>query len=104
MLPIAVGAVLIDTVMGTRVQLDTAEDMRGRVIAAQGMVSAGAGALGGPLVGWLAETLGPGRALNVAGLVTVVATALATVALLRLRRRRQEAESVPSRGTLELTA
>jgi MFS family permease len=104
MLPIAVGAVLIDTVMGTRVQLDTAEDMRGRVIAAQGMVSAGAGALGGPLVGWLAETLGPGRALNVAGLVTVGATAIATVALLRLRRRRQEAESVPSRGTLELTA
>jgi len=96
MLPIAAGAVLIDTAMGTRVQLDSAEDIRGRVLAGQGMVAAGTGALGGPLVGWLAETLGPGRALNMAGLVTVVATAVATGALLRLRRRR-EAASVPSR-------
>jgi hypothetical protein len=46
--------------------------MRGRVLAAQGMVSAGAGALGGPLVGWLAEHLGPGTALNVAGVVTIL--------------------------------
>ncbi|MHA6794585.1 MFS transporter [Pseudonocardia bannensis] len=106
LLPIAAGAVLIDTAMGTRVQLDTAEDMRGRVLAAQGMVAAGAGALGGPLVGWLAEVLGPDRALTVAGVVTVAATLAAAAALLRLRRRHEtEAQTgpelVPSRGALQ---
>ncbi|WP_250549972.1 MFS transporter [Pseudonocardia sp. H11422] len=100
LLPIAAGAVLIDTALGTRVQLDTAEDMRGRVLAAHGMVAAGAGALGGPLVGWLAEVLGPARALNVAGVITVAATLAAAAALLRLRRRREAAaEAGPETGT-----
>ncbi|MFF5292041.1 hypothetical protein [Paractinoplanes globisporus] len=38
-LPIAAGAVVLDTVVSTRVQLDTREDMRGRVLAALGMTS-----------------------------------------------------------------
>lgn len=42
-LPIAAGAVLIDTTMGTRLQLDSAGDMRGRVLSAHGAVSAAGG-------------------------------------------------------------
>ena len=86
LLPIAAGAVVIDTAMGTRVQLDTAEDMRGRVLAAQGSVAAAAGALGAPLVGRLSETLGPALALHVSGLVSTVATAAAAGVLARSRR------------------
>ncbi|WHT23528.1 MFS transporter [Crossiella sp. CA-258035] len=80
-LPIAAGAVLIDTVLSTRVQLDTAEDLRGRVLAVQGAVAAAAGATGAPLLGWLCEHLAPGRALLLAGLVTLLGTALAAVRL-----------------------
>ena len=75
--PIAAGAVLIDTVMSTRLQLDSAEDMRGRVLAVQATVAAAAGAVGAPLLGWLCEHLGPAPALTVAGVCTLVATALA---------------------------
>ena len=91
-LPIAAGAVLIDTAMGARVQLDSAEDMRGRVLAAQGTVAAAAGALGGPLVGWMSETMGPATALQVSGVVAVLATAAAVAALVKIRVARRPAQ------------
>ena len=76
-LPIAAGAVLIDTVMSTRLQLDSAEDMRGRVLAVQATVAAAAGAVGAPLLGWLCESFGPAPALTMAGVCTLVATGVA---------------------------
>ncbi|WP_158891029.1 MFS transporter [Amycolatopsis anabasis] len=80
-LPIAAGAVLIDTAKSTRLQLDSAEEMRGRMLAVQGAVSAAAGATGAPLLGWLCERLGPESALLVAGSVSLAATLLAAAAL-----------------------
>lgn len=53
LLPIAAGAVLIDTTVATRVQLDTRADMRGRVLAALAMSGSVAGAAGAPLLGLL---------------------------------------------------
>ena len=55
--PIAAGAVMIDTIVSTRIQLDTH----------------GAGALGAPLLGWLCEHLGPRATLLGAGAVTTLA-------------------------------
>ncbi|MDQ0378547.1 MFS transporter [Amycolatopsis thermophila] len=86
-LPIAAGAVLIDTAKSTRLQLDSAEDMRGRVLSIDGAVAAAAGATGAPLLGWMCERLGAGEALLVAGVVTLAATGVATLALQRSRRR-----------------
>jgi MFS family permease len=94
-LPIAAGAVVIDTAMGTRVQLDSAEDMRGRVLAAQSAVSAAAGALGGPLVGWMSEAMGPASALQVSGVVAVLATAAAAATLVGIRVARRSARHGP---------
>ncbi|MER7010180.1 MFS transporter, partial [Saccharopolyspora sp. NPDC000359] len=88
LLPIAVGAVVLDTATSTRIQLDTDEDMRGRVLAAKSMVTAASGAVGGPLLGWLSEFAGPGHALEVAGLVTVLATVGAWVLFARSPQRR----------------
>jgi MFS family permease len=73
-LPIAIGAVVIDTTVSTRVQLDTEGAMRGRVLAAAGMASAAAGAIGAPVLGWLAEHAGPRPALVLAGTLTALAT------------------------------
>ncbi|MCA1225829.1 MFS transporter [Saccharopolyspora sp. 6M] len=89
LLPIAAGAVVIDTAASTRMQLDSAEEMRGRVLAAKGMVTAASGAVGGPVLGWLSEHAGPGRALEVAGLATVAATALAWSRFAKMRERRE---------------
>ncbi|WP_255283814.1 MFS transporter [Saccharomonospora azurea] len=86
LLPIAAGAVVIDTVKSTRLQLDAADSMRGRVLAVQGTVAGGAGALGAPALGWLSERFGPQEALLVSGLVTLVATAVAAGVLRSLTR------------------
>ncbi|WP_310268607.1 MFS transporter [Haloactinomyces albus] len=86
--PIAAGAVVIDTTLTTRIQLDSDEEMRGRVLAAKGIVTAAAGAVGGPVLGWLAEQAGPGYALQLAGLITTLATAAAWIHLARMPERR----------------
>jgi MFS family permease len=86
-LPIAAGAVVFDTVVSTRIQLDTREDMRGRVLAALGIVSSLSGIAGGPAIGWLADTLGPRGALLLAGGVTTVAAIAGALALARVKGR-----------------
>lgn len=82
-LPIAACAVIFDTVVSTRVQLDTREDMRGRVLAATGMVGALSGIVGAPAMGWLSDTVGPRGALITAGVVTTAVAVLGAAALAR---------------------
>ncbi|MFG2007220.1 MFS transporter [Spirillospora sp. NPDC048911] len=88
MVPVAAGAVIIDTVVSTRAQLDSPDHLRGRVIAAQGMVGAAAGAVGPPALGALCDTLGPRTALVLAGVITTAAALLATYVLVRIKRTR----------------
>jgi MFS family permease len=94
LVPVASAAVVIDTTVAARVQLDTREDMRGRVLAAMSIVSAVSGMAGAPLLGWLSETVGPRATLVLAGAVGLVACAGAAHLLarlgapLQLRRRR----------------
>lgn len=99
LVPIAAGAVIIDTVKSTRLQLDAAESMRGRVLAVQGAVAGGAGALGAPALGWLSEHLGPQEALFVAGAVTLVVTGAAAWVLRALARRPAPAHPEPQDGS-----
>ncbi|MDP9868084.1 MULTISPECIES: MFS transporter [Streptosporangium] len=100
-LPIAAGAVIIDTTLGARVQLGSPGHMRGRVIAVQGVVSAAAGAIGGPLLGWLCDGFGPRLTLELAGAVTVAATLTAAAVLARLSNLRlTRAVILPAQGLL----
>ncbi|MGW0479834.1 MFS transporter [Nonomuraea sp. NPDC003214] len=87
MLPIAAGAILVDTTVSARAQLDSPDAMRGRVIAAVGMVGAASGALGGPVLGRLSDAFGPRAALEAGGVACVAATLLAALAFARLARR-----------------
>ncbi|MBM2617089.1 MFS transporter [Actinoplanes sp. LDG1-06] len=84
-LPIAAGAVVFDTVVATRIQLDTREDMRGRVLATLGLVSSLSGIVGAPLVGWLCDAAGPRTALLLAGAITTVAALTGAAALARAK-------------------
>ncbi|MEU4741901.1 MFS transporter [Actinosynnema sp. NPDC023658] len=74
LLPIAGGAVVIDTTMSTRIQLDTADRMRGRLLAVNSAVGAAAGAVGAPLLGWLCERIGASETLVLAGVLTLAMT------------------------------
>ncbi|MFU8854258.1 MFS transporter [Micromonospora sp. SL1-18] len=87
-LPVAAAAVVIDTTVGARAQLDTEYAMRGRVLAALAVTGSVSAAVGAPLLGWLAEHVGPRQTLVLAGTLTTVATVVAGFALDRLRERR----------------
>ena len=71
----------VDTVVATRIQLDTREDMRGRVLATMGIVSSLSGMVGAPVVGWLADALGARGGLILGGVVTTVWAVGGAVAL-----------------------
>jgi len=58
-------------------QLTATPHMRGRVIALYGVAFLGSTPVGGPIVGWVGEALGPRWALGLGGLAAVVASALA---------------------------
>ncbi|QFZ22126.1 MFS transporter [Saccharothrix syringae] len=88
LLPIAAGAVVIDTTMSTRVQLDTAEAMRGRLLAVNSSVGAAAGAVGAPLLGWLCERVGAPETLVLAGTVTLLVSLAAASVLIAPPERR----------------
>jgi MFS family permease len=98
-LPIAAAAVIIDTTVGTRAQLDTDGAMRGRVLAALAVTGSVSAAVGAPLLGWLSEYAGPRQTLVLAGSVAAVATMAAGVAFDRQRGRR-----LRGRVALALTA
>ncbi|WP_434444176.1 MFS transporter [Lentzea sp. E54] len=74
LVPIAAAAVLIDTTMSARLQLDSEDGMRGRMLAISGSVGAAAGAIGAPLLGWLCERVGANTTLVLAGTVTLLVT------------------------------
>lgn len=90
-LPIAAAAVIIDTTVGTRAQLDTDGAMRGRVLAAVAVTGSVAAAVGAPGLGWLSEHAGPRQTLVLAGCVGLVASAWAGLAL----ARRQQPAALP---------
>lgn len=55
------------------VQLQAAPGYRGRVLALQGMVFLGSTPIGGPLIGWIADTWGPRSAVLVGGISCLAA-------------------------------
>lgn len=88
MLPIATAAVVVDTVVSTRLQLDKPLAVRGRVLAVAGVTGAISGAVGAPVLGWLSDTAGPRTALLLAGLVTTAGCVAAGAAYAAVLRRR----------------
>lgn len=95
LLPIAAAAVVVDTVVATRLQLDKPLAVRGRVLAAVGATGAVSGAVGAPVLGWLASTLGPRSALELAGVITALGCVAAAVAYASVQRRRATPAATP---------
>ncbi len=80
------------------VQTEAAPEMRGRVLALQAMVFLGSTPIGGPIVGAIAEYVGPRWAVAVGGIAALAAAAWGTLALRDQRlttEARQLAVEVP---------
>ncbi len=100
LLPMAAAAVLVDTVVATRLQLSKPLSLRGRVLAAVAVTGAISGATGSSVLGWLSDVVGPRGALILAGVLAVVGSVVVGLLYARLRRRREDrAEAVRQPAT-----
>jgi MFS family permease len=69
------------------IQLESAPQMRGRVMALWTVAFLGSTPIGGPLIGWIGQHVGPRWGLAVGGLAAITAAGLGALALKRGRQR-----------------
>jgi MFS family permease len=70
-------------------QITSSSEMRGRVMSLYLLVFLGSTPIGGPIVGWVAETFNPRAGFVVGGVASIVGSVGAAAVLLRDRRRRR---------------
>lgn len=87
------------TIRQAAVQLETPDEMRGRVSALYQMASRGGPALGDLNIGWIAALLGPVTALTIGSLVPIAYAGLHAVRGSRVRDYRLTAEPAGTAGT-----
>lgn len=75
------GSVVFKALASTWLQLTAAPEMRGRVLALLVVAIGGTTPIGAPVMGWLAEQIGTRATFVVAGVLTAVAAAVASVFL-----------------------
>jgi MFS family permease len=73
-------------------QLRSSTEMRGRVMSLYLLVFLGSTPIGGPIVGWIAQTFDPRAGFVVGGVASIVGAVLAGSVLLRDRRRRRRGD------------
>ena len=83
LVPTGVAVLTFTTTANALVQLSCAPEVRGRVMAIYVLVFLGGTPVGAPLIGVLAETLGPRSALLIGGVVVAGSTIAAAVLLAR---------------------
>ncbi|MGY2293268.1 MFS transporter [Pseudomonas sp. SDO528_S397] len=93
---IGVGAITFNNTTNSLMQLSTDPAMRGRVIALRVAIALGGTPIGAPIVGWVADHLGPRWALGVGAASGILAAGVA-VYTLRRRLHQRQAVSVPTR-------
>jgi MFS family permease len=97
LVPTGVAVLTFTTTANAIVQLGSAPQVRGRVMALYVLVFLGGTPLGAPLIGALAEAYGPRTSIVLGGVVTAVAGVVAALVMVRLRELRLEAHLVRRR-------
>ena len=82
------------TAANSSTQLNTAPEMRGRVMGLYMLVFLGGTPLGSPLAGWVAEAFGARMSMIAGGVISVVATIVMT--LLLARRQGVQVRTLPA--------
>jgi MFS family permease len=98
LLPIAVGAVVIDTMVASTVQLASPGEARGRAAAIVGLAGLGGSTVGAVLLGFLADHFGARVPLVAGGIVVLVAVVLA------MAMRSRDETAVEATAPAELVA
>jgi MFS family permease len=84
---VGVAAQTLTTSTNSLVQISTASNMRGRVIAILLAITLGGTPIGAPIVGWVADNFGPRWALGVGAAAGLLAAATALIYLARNNRK-----------------
>jgi len=85
LVPTGLALLTFTTAANSTTQLNTAPDMRGRVMGLYLLVFLGGAPLGSPMVGWLAEQFGARMSLIAGGLISVAAAGLLAIMLAHSR-------------------
>ncbi len=80
---VGVSALTLINAMQSFLQLNTEPAVRGRVLGIYSLVFLGGTPIGSPIVGWIAETLGPRWSIGLGGVVSALAAVLAGVVRMR---------------------
>ncbi|MQA99665.1 MAG: MFS transporter [Actinobacteria bacterium] len=83
MVPLGMASMLFLTTMNSTLQLNSSDEMRGRVMALYFVLFLGSTPIGAPIIGWVAEAFDPRAALALGGVATLGAMTYAAVKLLR---------------------
>jgi MFS family permease len=102
LVPTGVAVLTFTTTANSTVQLASAPQVRGRVMALYILCFFGGMALGAPLVGAVAEVAGPRASLLLGGLVSLVSALVATVRLSRVHGVRVEPGLAGARPVLRV--
>ncbi len=95
MVPMGLAAFIALIGLQSALQLTTDPAMRGRVMALFSMAVAGSSAIGGPIIGWIGDHLGPRYGLVVGAISAVAAAGIGVVGLLG---RTRPAVAMPPTG------
>jgi MFS family permease len=91
---VGVAAQTLTTSTISLVQISTASNMRGRVIAILLAITLGGTPIGAPIVGWVADNFGPRWALGVGGAAGLLAAAVALIYLVRNGQKSRDQDEV----------
>ena len=95
LVPVGVLAVFFGTSANAHMQLASAHELRGRVMAIYMLLTLGTTVIGGPFVGWICQQVSPRFGMGMAGAVTMVAAGLGA---LRTVRRRAATDRHPDQA------
>ncbi len=85
LVPTGIAVLTFTTAANSSTQLNTAPDMRGRVMGLYMLVFLGGTPLGSPLAGWVAEVWGPRMSMVAGGVISLAASVVMTYFLARKR-------------------
>jgi len=80
---VGVFSIYFTSLGNTTVQLGSAPEMRGRVMAFWSMAFLGSTAIGGPIIGWVGEFISPRWGLGIGGFAAIFAAGLGLITLRR---------------------
>lgn len=94
------GSITFNSYAKTTLQLAARPEMRGRVMALWALAWQGTTPIGGPLVGWIAQTTDPRWSLIVGGVPTLLCGIAALPLLTRIDRRAVEVAHTPAEAAV----